>query len=187
MHSAIEKYNIKLEASGVQPISVGMGVHTGPAVMGIIGDEVRRDAAMISDTINTAARMESKTKQFGVKILLSEESRKRLVNSDKYQLRHIGEISVKGKQQAIDLFECMNADEQETLDLKLSCIDHFDDAVDSYLDEDYTIALNKFKTIQEVIPDDLVIKSFIGECHTKLNEIQKATKIADKNSVSVQV
>ena len=49
-------------------------MHTGPLIMGITGDEQRMDAATISDTVNTAARIESLTKYYRSPLLLSGET-----------------------------------------------------------------------------------------------------------------
>ena len=51
-----------------------MGIHTGPLIMGITGDDHRLDAAIISDTVNTASRVESLSKHYYSNILLSEAS-----------------------------------------------------------------------------------------------------------------
>ncbi len=48
------------------------------------------DAATISDTVDTAARMGSLTKELGANILLSEEARRQLDASSQYQLRYLG-------------------------------------------------------------------------------------------------
>lgn len=168
MHAALENFNTDLINKGEAPVEIGMGLHTGPSVMGIIGDEDRLDAAMISDTVNTAARMEGKTKQFGVKILISEESRKRLKNPELYQLRHIGDVTVKGKSKPIDIYECFNCDDQEIVRQKMNFLDVFDEAVELYFNENYALALDKFVSIQQSIPNDEVSRSFIEECGKKL-------------------
>ena len=170
MHSKLISYNKELEQSGIEAVEVGMGLHTGPAVMGIIGDEERRDATMISDTINTAARMESQTKHYGVKILISEESRKRLRNPELYKLRHIGAVKVKGKEKPIDIYECFNADTDDSLLLKESSIHEFDTAVDHFYKRDYTLAKSLLLDIKRKNPTDKVTASFIDEID-KLNTL----------------
>lgn len=173
MHERLKEYNKELEANGVEVIEVGMGLHTGPAVMGIIGDEKRRDAAMISDTINTAARMESKTKQYGVKILISEESRIRLTNPELYKLRHIGNVSVKGKKKPIDIYECFNSDHDKMFQIKELTITDFDTAVDEFYSQNFNQAIEIFKKIKEKNPDDKVVQNFIDEIETDFENIQE--------------
>lgn len=171
MHARLVSYNKDLIGQGVEPIEVGMGLHTGPAVMGIIGDEDRRDAAMISDTVNTAARMESKTKQFGTKILISEDSRAKLEHPDHYQLRHIGDVTVKGKEKPIDIFECVNADEQESYNQKMKTLGLFNEAVEKFFEHQYEQAYKLFSELILINPKDKVSESFIAECKEYIEEL----------------
>lgn len=173
MHDRLKEYNKELETKGVEAIEVGMGLHTGPAVMGIIGDEKRRDAAMISDTINTAARMESKTKQYGVKILISEESRIRLNNPELYKLRHIGNVSVKGKAKPIDIYECFNPDRDQIFKIKESTIQEFDIAVDAFYSKNFNQAKEIFTKIKIENPDDKVVQNFINEIELDFENIEE--------------
>ena len=77
---------------------MGIGLHTGPLIMGIIGDEQRMDAATISDTVNSASRIESLSKYYGTSILLSEVSLKKIDNREEFHFRYLGKVQVKGKQ-----------------------------------------------------------------------------------------
>ena len=74
MQTAIRKYNKKRISDGRIPIKVGMGMHTGMLIMGIIGDRERLEPATISDAVNTASRVEGLTKYFGANILLTEKN-----------------------------------------------------------------------------------------------------------------
>ena len=76
---------------------MGIGLHTGSLIMGIIGDEKRMDAATIADTVNTASRIESLTKHYGASILLSEDSLNKLEDKNDFHLRFMGKVQVKGK------------------------------------------------------------------------------------------
>ena len=55
-------------------------MHTGPLIMGITGDKDRLDATTISDTVNTASRIESLTKYYKAGILLSDATLKEIDN-----------------------------------------------------------------------------------------------------------
>jgi len=85
-------------------------MHTGSLVMGIIGDNNRLDPATISDTVNTAARIESLTKHYKASILLSESSLQTLTKPDEFNFRYLGKVQVKGKQQIIKIYECFDGD-----------------------------------------------------------------------------
>lgn len=111
MQEDIQEYNKILQERNILPIKVGMGMHTGPLVMGIIGDETRWDATLISDTVNTAARIESTTKKFEADILLSEDSAERIGEMKKYSLNQLGEVIVKGKTKPVAIFECIKSNQ----------------------------------------------------------------------------
>src|SRR5207249_1583755 len=70
MQRAIQELNKERIAKGLPVIKAGIGMHTGPLIMGITGDESRMDAATISDTVNTASRIESLTKYYKSPLLL---------------------------------------------------------------------------------------------------------------------
>jgi class 3 adenylate cyclase len=60
----IEVYNTERLKNNLQPIAVGIGLHKGPIMMGIIGDDQRHDANVLSDAVNIASRLEGLTKIF---------------------------------------------------------------------------------------------------------------------------
>ena len=106
MQDDIIDYNEILKSRKRAPIKVGMGMHTGPLIMGIIGDDSRWDATLISDTVNTAARIENTTKEYKADILLSNDVYDRISNIEHHRLDLIGEVSVKGKTKPIEIYEC---------------------------------------------------------------------------------
>ena len=113
MQRAVRAYNAERRRKGRREIAVGMGVHTGPLMIGIIGDRDRMATALVSDTVNTAARMEGLTKEFQVGILASERTVSRVEGAERYGFRHIGDVRVKGKSEVIRVFECTGGDDEE--------------------------------------------------------------------------
>ena len=108
MQRDIVLYNKLIESRGWKPIKVGMGMSTGPLIMGIIGDNMRRDATLISDTVNSAARIERTTKTLGSDILLSESSVLGLKARSEFKLEEMGEVTVKGKNIPIRVYQCLD-------------------------------------------------------------------------------
>ncbi|NQY06930.1 MAG: hypothetical protein HRT68_12270 [Flavobacteriaceae bacterium] len=74
MHKELHKYNLKRVQENRMPLQIGIGLHYGPLMLGIIGDHKRMDAGVVSDTVNTAARVEGLTKHYGASILLSQHT-----------------------------------------------------------------------------------------------------------------
>jgi class 3 adenylate cyclase len=82
-------------------LEIGIGIHTGEAVVGNIGSEQRTEYTVIGDTVNLTSRIESLTPLYGQPILISEETASRL-GAD-YLLRIIDRVRVKGKTAPITL------------------------------------------------------------------------------------
>ena len=97
LNSLKQKY---IEAYSVVPVFKA-GIHHGVVVAGEIG-VIKRDITYSGDTLNTTARMQAMCNNHQTKLLVSESLAKQL-QLERYQLRPIGAIDLKGKQQAIEL------------------------------------------------------------------------------------
>ncbi|MEO1218150.1 MAG: ATP-binding protein [Bacteroidota bacterium] len=154
MQITLSNYNMEREKKGKIPVRVGMGLHTGKLIMGIIGDKERMEPATISDTVNTAARVEGLTKHFGVNILLSEFTRLQLGDDHGYKIRFLGKVMPKGKNKAIGLYECFDGDSIEIRQKKESTQELFEKALTAYFAKDFDTALRSFAEIIRFNPDD---------------------------------
>ncbi|MEL7532943.1 MAG: adenylate/guanylate cyclase domain-containing protein, partial [Bacteroidota bacterium] len=105
IQSALITYNQKRIKHQRIPIKVGMGLHTGLLMMGVIGDAERMDAGVVSDTVNTASRMEGLSKMFGAELILSGSTYEALSDEAKTYCRPLGQVQVKGKNQTISIYE----------------------------------------------------------------------------------
>ncbi|HUT51543.1 MAG TPA: adenylate/guanylate cyclase domain-containing protein [Alphaproteobacteria bacterium] len=74
MLEAVEAWNRERGARGESSIAVGIGLHFGPAVMGDIGDERRLEYAVIGDTVNVAARLETLTREIDAPLVVSNDT-----------------------------------------------------------------------------------------------------------------
>ena len=86
------------------PLKFGIGIHRGPLMLGTIGENQRMDSTVISDTVNTASRLEQLTKTHRHDILVSSTMVRGLTEGDRYALHRIGSERVKGKTQAIEVY-----------------------------------------------------------------------------------
>ena len=81
-------------------IEIGIGINTGEAVIGNMGSDTRFDYTAIGDPVNTAARLESATKEVGVDILIGKETAKNC----NFELKLLEPITVKGKQKPLCIY-----------------------------------------------------------------------------------
>ena len=84
----------------IEPVKIGIGINTGYAVIGNMGSESRFDYTAIGDAVNTAARLESATKEKGVDLLIGENTEKLCGLS----LKELKSIKVKGKSKELKIF-----------------------------------------------------------------------------------
>jgi adenylate cyclase len=170
MHRAIHALNEEREAAGQDIIKAGIGMHTGPLIMGITGDEHRLDAATISDTVNTAARIESLTKYYKSPLLLSSETLHHVSASDTYHFRQLGRVLLKGKNNYLTIVECLNGNAEERQQSKLLTLQSFKDAMAFYQQGDFEMALQLFGDILEKDPEDYTAFVFMKKTLKYLNE-----------------
>jgi class 3 adenylate cyclase len=161
MQKAVYQLNLQRHAAGLPAIRAGIGMHTGPLIMGITGDENRLDAATISDTVNTAARIESLTKYYRSPLLLSSETLRQITNHDKYFLRHLGKVQLKGKYKLLSIVECLNGYPDTDLQRKTKTIGRFNESMNYYFDQQFENAIDGFRSIVTTDPDDHTVNFFM--------------------------
>jgi adenylate cyclase len=101
MSDALDEFRQELGELGTA-FDIGIGIHSGPAVVGLIGSEQRREYTAIGDTVNLASRIEGLTK--GVARVLVSEDTMRLC-ADAFDFVPRGLYKVKGRTQEVALFE----------------------------------------------------------------------------------
>lgn len=160
MQEKIQEFNLGRIEKGKDAITVGIGIHVGPLIMGIIGDADRNEPTTIADTVNVASRMEGLTKHFGASIIISSDSMKTLTDKSNFHFRYLGEVQVKGKHTVIGAYECFDGDEVHIRAAKLEQLPHFNEGLDYFYKREFGEANAIFSRILKVVPNDLVAEYF---------------------------
>jgi adenylate cyclase len=103
MLETIDRMREKWTGEGKHIFDIGIGINSGDMVVGNIGSDKRLDYTAIGDSVNLAARLETLNKQFGTRIIVSEETYSRV--RDIVDARDLGTAGVKGKRDEIHVYE----------------------------------------------------------------------------------
>ncbi|GET39733.1 CHASE2 domain-containing protein [Microseira wollei] len=128
----VGEYNQHRQAEGHKPIQIGIGIHLGYIMVGIIGVNNRMQSDALSDTINLTARLEGLTKFYGVSLLISGQVLQKLSHPERYKVRFIDQAIVKGKNEPIEIYEVLDAEVEEVRKLKLQTQLDFDRGLEYY-------------------------------------------------------
>ncbi|HEV2860495.1 MAG TPA: adenylate/guanylate cyclase domain-containing protein [Pyrinomonadaceae bacterium] len=102
MLEEVEHINEEWEGTGRPKIAIGVGIHTGEAVCGVVGAPGRSEYTIIGDTVNLAARLEGTTKETPVSLLVSSATAELL--GEGYEVEPLGDVKVKGKTESTSVF-----------------------------------------------------------------------------------
>ena len=102
MQHAITLLRSKWAREGKPALHIGIGIHTGLAVVGTLGSEHRGDFTAVGDTVNIASRLERETRKFKEKIIVSEATLSALHNE--FPHKKLGSLKLTGKEQPIEAY-----------------------------------------------------------------------------------
>ena len=100
MRRALAELNEELKNEDIE-IHTGIGINTGPCIVGNMGSNSRFDYSVIGDAVNLASRLEGQCKEFDTDLIISEFTMKQ-APSNEYE--KLGEVTVKGKNELVSIY-----------------------------------------------------------------------------------
>jgi adenylate cyclase len=110
MIKAVEKFNEKITAEGRPPVGMGAGINTGLGYLGEMGSTKRHSYDVLGDAVSTAARIESKCKEYGCLLLVGETTYD--ATKDDFFYLKVDELAVKGKSVGIRIYTVLGDTKQ---------------------------------------------------------------------------
>lgn len=161
MMETLEDFNHFRSKDKKLPIRIGIGMHTGRLMMGVIGDEDRMDAGVVADAVNTAARMEGLTKYYGTPVLFSDKTLSGIPQGHDYPIRFLGKVQVKGKAQAVDVHEYKAnlRGEQQAKYKEMAYV--FGNGLAAYYRQDFKQAKHNFQAALALHPNDKTAQMYL--------------------------
>ena len=157
--------HLKNEYSGVcedemKNLWMRVGLNTGPVFVGYFGSDQQTDYTCIGDTVNLAARLESANKPFGTQVMLSESCKEEA--GEGFEYRHLGSLQVKGKAQAVPVYELLGHC-GEVPDDTLRYAELFSKAIRSFQTRQWDNARRQFQTCLDARSDEAAALLYLAE------------------------
>ena len=106
MLKAVEKFNEKITSEGRPPVGMGAGINTGLGYLGEMGSTARHSYDVLGDAVSTAARIESKCKEYGCLLLVGEATYK--ATKDNFFYLKVDDLQVKGKSIGLAIYTVLD-------------------------------------------------------------------------------
>lgn len=164
----LQKYNQSRNINGEIPLNVGIGIHVGDTMVGIIGEANRMQADALSDRVNLTARLEGLTKYYGVSLLISGDVVQRLSQPEKYQIRFLDRVIVKGRQEPIAICEVLDVEVEPVRSLKIQTLPIFEEGLEQYCLGNFANAKVCFERIEALNPADKPSKLYLERIQNML-------------------
>jgi adenylate cyclase len=165
MLQTLAEYNRDRVSLGYVPVEIGVGINTGSLILGIVGGKSRMDGTVVSDAVNLASRIESLTKNYGVSLLITQQTFDRLTNPDDYAIRVIDKVQVKGKSEWVTVYEVFDADLPQVKAGKLATLQLFTEALSLYNMKSFRQAAGLFADCLRQNPGDKVARIYLERCN----------------------
>ena len=140
------------------------------------------DSTVLGDAVNLASRLEGLTKYYGASLLFSDQTLTTLGGQhDNLLFREIDRVMVKGRKQAVTIFELFNSDRADVQSAKKAVMENFEEPVSLYRNQKWNEAEQIFLELAENHPLDSLPTIYAERCQ----EMKENSPPADWDGVQM--
>jgi two-component system sensor histidine kinase ChiS len=161
-------YNTARQQHALEPITIGIGINTGSLMLGTVGGTLRMDSTVVGDTVNLTSRLEGLTKVYGTPLLVTHNVVAKLQDPAVYCLRTIDHVTMRGKSEAVSIFEVFDGDPSELRSQKYEMKPVFEQAVFDFYQANFEAAQIGFDRCLITAPDDRAAQIYRDRCRRQL-------------------
>ena len=149
MLKALECFNDTKLSSHIEPLKIGIGINSGPVILGTLGTANRLEGTVVGDTVNIAARLENLTKEYRCPLLISEATFGSLMQGDNLDLidkcRKLDIAEVRGKSDKVAIYEVFAWEKSDIIEAKIFSKVEFEKAISAKINDDVETAIRLFE------------------------------------------
>jgi predicted ATPase/class 3 adenylate cyclase len=169
MWRRLDELNLGAAQLGQPALNMGVGVNSGPVVLGTVGSRNRIQCSVLGDTVNLASRIEQLTKVYGARLLISEQTYLGIAEPGAFSVRLVDRVAVKGRVVAVGLYDVIDADGPARRGAKEGTRPLLQSAIERYTARDFGAARAAFARMLELDPGDPVPALFLERCDRYLS------------------
>lgn len=164
--SAVDEFNIVQREEKLKEVEIGVGVNQGKSMIGIIGDVSRMEPAIMSDVVNLSARLESLSKRYGARTILSEAVIEKMEadSISEFEYRLLDNIRVVGRNQAVTIYELLDYPDCVLDNLKKQQKEAFEKAQAFYYQKKIHKCYEILASLKRNNEEDKAIPIFMDRC-----------------------
>jgi adenylate cyclase len=166
MLDTLKRMQAGWEAEGRPRIDIGVGVNSGPVLVGNMGSRLRFNYTVMGDNVNLASRLEGLNKEFATRLIISESTYEQV--QEKFVARELDFIRVKGKKKPVRIYELLGS--IEAYDYYRDLIERFTRGLEEYRSGQWQSAIDAFGELRRDYPEDGPSAVFLERCRDYVAE-----------------